>query len=119
MVELIEPRDWVESEGLRREVFAFRHSVFVQTLNWDVTSHDGWEFDEYDALLPFYMIKRGPNGNLRAVWRLLPTSGPYMLRNTFPQLLDGWPAPASAADSRARPPRAPPRWRAAPILAPG
>ncbi len=29
-------------------------------------------------------------------WRLLPTTGPYMLRDVFPQLLHGVAAPAAA-----------------------
>jgi acyl homoserine lactone synthase len=51
------------------------------------------EIDGYDALEPLYMMMREPGGELRGCWRLLPTEGPYMLKDSFAQLLRGEPAP--------------------------
>ncbi len=87
MIELITAGDWVKSPRIRKEVFRFRHHVFVRRLAWDIKSYDRLEFDAYDALLPVYMVARDYNQNLIALWRLLPTTGPYMLKNTFPKLL--------------------------------
>jgi len=39
--------------------------------------------------------KGARHGSVDACWRLLPTTGPYMLRDTFPELLHGQPAPCS------------------------
>jgi acyl homoserine lactone synthase len=97
MVELIMPNDWAVSPELRREVFAFRHRVFRERLAWEIRTHDALEFDEFDALLPLYMLARRADGHLLALWRLLPTTGPYMLRNTFPFLLEGRAAPRDPA----------------------
>jgi acyl homoserine lactone synthase len=51
------------------------------------------EIDGYDAIDPHYMMMHEAGGTLRGCWRLLPTQGPYMLKDTFPQLLYGQPAP--------------------------
>jgi acyl homoserine lactone synthase len=52
------------------------------------------EIDGYDALEPHYMMMREPGeGILRGCWRLLPTDGLYMLKDSFPQLLHGQAAP--------------------------
>jgi len=53
----------------------------------------GMEIDGYDALDPYYMAIKGGNNELRGCWRLLPTEGPYMLKDSFPQLLHGQVAP--------------------------
>ena len=70
----------------------FRHRVFRERLNWEVQSTDDMEFDIFDTLNPYYMIAQHA-GEIIGCWRLLPTTGPYMLKNTFPQLLNGQPAP--------------------------
>jgi acyl homoserine lactone synthase len=79
-------------------MFRLRSAAFADRLGWAVTSVGGRETDHFDALDPTYMIARDRSSPARAVgcWRLLPTLGPYMLRDVFPQLLDGAEAPADA-----------------------
>lgn len=77
-------------------MFAFRHEVFFRRLGWQVETHEGLEFDAFDQLDPVYMIAKGSHGNVEGCWRLLPTTGPYMLSDTFPQLLRGEPVPRAA-----------------------
>lgn len=86
MIELITARDWVETPSLRDEIFEFRHRVFIKNLAWKIPSCDGLEFDEFDALLPHYFTSRTSNGRLKALCRLLPTTGPYMLKHRFRRL---------------------------------
>ena len=75
-----------------KAMFRLRHAVFKERLRWDVTSHEGMESDDYDNLDPVYMVF--PNGSqVDGCWRLLPTTGPYMLKDVFPELLCGEPAP--------------------------
>lgn len=76
-------------------MFAFRHQVFHDRLGWDVTSDHGLEYDHFDRLDPVYLLARDENARVEGCWRILPTTGPYMLRDTFPQLLGGMPAPHS------------------------
>jgi acyl homoserine lactone synthase len=80
------------------EMHTLRAKVFQGRLGWEVPVLSGMEIDAYDALDPHYMLMREPGagakaGILRGCWRLLPTEGPYMLKDSFPQLLLGQPAP--------------------------
>ncbi len=75
------------------DVFRFRHQVFYERLGWEVGSRQGMEYDRFDELEPVHMFSRNANGRIEACWRLLPTTGPYMLEAVFPQLLRGEAAP--------------------------
>lgn len=73
-------------------MFRLRHEVFKERLNWDVGSMSGKERDDFDDLEPVYIVCE-EGGEVLGSWRLLPTTGPYMLKNVFPELLHGAPAP--------------------------
>lgn len=76
---------------------ALRYQVFRRRLNWEVPTEGERERDEFDTLPEAtYMLVRGEMGEVLGCWRLLPTQGPNMLRDTFPQLLDGGPVPSGA-----------------------
>lgn len=74
-------------------MYRLRAKVFKERMGWDIPVMSGMEIDGYDALDPSYMIIRERDGNVRGCCRLLPTEGPYMLRDTFPELLHGQRAP--------------------------
>ncbi|MGZ5202515.1 MAG: acyl-homoserine-lactone synthase [Telluria sp.] len=76
------------------EMHALRAKVFKGRLGWEVPVLSGMEIDGYDALEPLYMMIREQGGALRGCWRVLPTEGPYMLKDSFPELLDGAEAPS-------------------------
>ncbi|MES2018938.1 MAG: acyl-homoserine-lactone synthase [Pseudomonadota bacterium] len=77
------------------EMHTLRAKVFKDRLGWEVPIMSGMEIDGYDALDPLYMMIREPGGGaLRGCWRLLPTEGPYMLKDSFAQLLHGAQAPS-------------------------
>lgn len=79
------------------EMHKLRAKVFKDRLGWEVPVLSGMEIDGYDALDPFYMMIREPGANtLRGCWRLLPTEGPYMLKDSFAELLHGEQAPHNA-----------------------
>lgn len=79
------------------EMHTLRAKVFKDRLGWEVPVLSGMEIDGYDALEPYYMMIREPgHGRLRGCWRLLPTEGPYMLKDSFAQLLHGQAAPRHA-----------------------
>lgn len=79
------------------EMHKLRAKVFKDRLGWEVPVLSGMEIDGYDALDPYYMMIREPGeGTLRGCWRLLPTEGPYMLKDSFAQLLHGSTAPEHA-----------------------
>jgi acyl homoserine lactone synthase len=78
-------------------MFRFRHKVFYERLGWDVDSNGGVERDSYDELNPVYLVAKNGREEVEGCWRLLPTTGPYMLKDTFPQLLRGAGAPQDPA----------------------
>ena len=77
------------------EMYRLRAKVFKERMGWDIPVLSGMEIDGYDALDPHYLLIKDHN-SVRGCWRLLPTEGPYMLRDTFPQLLNGRMAPCDA-----------------------
>src|SRR5574337_1617620 len=70
-------------------MFKNRAEVFSARLGWDVVVNNGYERDRFDDLNPLYLVSVDPE--TEGYWgslRLLPTTGPNMLRDVFPQLLD-------------------------------
>jgi acyl homoserine lactone synthase len=78
------------------EMHRLRYRVFKGRLDWDVTVSGDMEIDEYDALGPIYLLHRNHAGRVEGCVRLLPTTGPTMLRDSFPALLGAEPAPFRA-----------------------
>jgi acyl homoserine lactone synthase len=71
-------------------MFRNRAEIFSERLGWEVIVKDGYERDTFDDANPLYLVSVDPD--TEEYWgslRLLPTTGPNMLRDVFPQLLDG------------------------------
>ena len=71
-------------------MFRNRAENFAERLGWEVVVKDGYERDMFDDANPLYLVSVDPD--TEEYWgslRLLPTTGPNMLRDVFPQLLDG------------------------------
>jgi acyl homoserine lactone synthase len=71
-------------------MFRNRAETFSAQLGWEVVVKDGYERDCFDDANPLYIVSVDPESE--EYWgslRLLPTTGPNMLRDVFPQLLDG------------------------------
>src|SRR4030081_1534409 len=77
------------------QMHRIRKTVFKDRLGWDVTVSGELEVDEYDALGPSYLLSIDISGNLNGCVRLLPTTGPNMLRDIFPSLVANAPVPCS------------------------
>jgi len=90
---------WLQSHQLR-------HQAFVDRLGYDVPSHDGLEWDQFDTPRAAYIVVED-GGRCAAVCRLVPTCAPYMLETVFPELLpyappkqaDVWEASRIAVDA--------------------
>ena len=80
------------ASGKLEGMFKLRHEVFKERLDWEVGTAGGKERDMFDDLDPVYIVCEH-EGDVLGSWRLLPTVGPYMLKNVFPELLYGIPAP--------------------------
>jgi acyl homoserine lactone synthase len=90
-VEIASRRDFNQADLYA--MHKLRAKVFHDRMGWDVPILSGMEIDGYDAIDPYYMLMRETDGILCGCWRILPTVGPYMLKDTFPELLHGTPPP--------------------------
>ena len=69
-------------------MFRCRASTFSDRLGWEVVVRDGYERDRFDDENPLYVVSVDPaSGEYWGSLRLLPTTGPNMLRDVFPCLL--------------------------------
>jgi acyl homoserine lactone synthase len=71
-----------------RQMHRLRATVFGGRLAWDVSVTAGEERDQYDDFKPTYLLAVAEGGLVAGCVRLLPASGPTMLEQTFPQLLN-------------------------------
>lgn len=71
-------------------MFRSRAETFHERLGWEVTVKNGYERDRFDDINPLYLVSVDPDTErYRGSVRLLPTSGPNMLRDVFPFLMGG------------------------------
>lgn len=90
MITTIEGVDRARHPTLIDAMFRMRAAVFADRLEWDVTVTQGWEIDRFDAEDPLYLLSVDQKtGALQGAVRLLPTTGPNMLRDVFPVLVPG------------------------------
>lgn len=95
VIQLITPDAYAAFIDELAEMHRLRYRIFKERLGWDVQVAGDMEVDEFDACRPVYLLQRDHDGRVQGCVRLLPTTGPTMLRDTFPALLDGEAAPAS------------------------
>lgn len=88
MLKIVETANRSEYRQLLDDMHALRARVFKDRLQWDVAVTDGREIDVFDAADPLYLLAvNDTTGRLEGSVRLLPTTGPNMLRDVFPVLL--------------------------------
>ena len=69
-------------------MFRNRAQIFSEQLGWNVSVTNGRERDVFDDENPLYLVSVDPlTKKYRGSVRLLPTTGPNMLRDVFPFLL--------------------------------
>ena len=90
MITVIEGVDRDRHPALIEAMFRMRAAVFAERLEWEVTVTNGLEMDLFDAEDPLYLLSVDERtGSLQGGVRLLPTTGPNMLRDVFPILVPG------------------------------
>jgi len=77
------------------EMHRLRKTAFKDRLGWDVTVSGELEVDQFDALAPSYVLSIDRRGAVNGCVRLLPTTGPNMLRDIFSSLVTNAPVPCS------------------------
>ena len=84
MIEIIQGDDIARRKDVVEEMFRIRARVFHDILKWDVTVKDGLEIDQFDDADPLYLVSIDEEtGEIQGSVRLLPTTGPNMLRDVF------------------------------------
>ncbi len=83
--------------ALLDSMFRVRRVQFAERLKWEVAvDRQGREVDWYDALGPVYVIAEDEaTGQCLGCMRLLPTSGPNMLKDIFGEMLNCSEVPSS------------------------
>ena len=81
--------------NLYARVAGYRHQVFVERLGWPLHTENGMESDQFDRPDTVYVVAQDAHGHITGCARLLSTTGPYLLGEVFPQLLNGLPPPHS------------------------
>jgi N-acyl-L-homoserine lactone synthetase len=94
MMQLITPDNYAQFTDALADMHRLRFRVFKERLDWAVNAENGMERDRFDALEPAYLLYRRNDDQIHGCVRLLPTIGPTMLRDVFPQLLGGNPCPS-------------------------
>ena len=90
MIMTIESIDRQKHPVLIDQMFRMRAEVFSSRLGWEVSVNDGRETDRFDDEDPLYLMSvNDETGVLQGAVRLLPTTGPYMLRDVFSVLVPG------------------------------
>jgi acyl homoserine lactone synthase len=87
MIRLVSGSHRAEFPREIAQMHEIRKRTFYDRLHWQVKTLRSWEIDEFDALNPLYLLSIGDHGNVRGSLRLLPTTGPNMLADVFPELL--------------------------------
>ena len=93
MIKVITSDNIDDHPDLMQKVWRFRHVQFVERLGWtDLSSHDGREVDRFDTGDAIHLVLE-KNGEVVGYTRLLRTSGPHLLSDIYPQIMQGkdWP----------------------------
>jgi N-acyl-L-homoserine lactone synthetase len=83
------------SPGIFISMARYRHKVFIEKLDWQLAVEHDIELDQFDGPDTLYVIAFNDMGQVTGVARLLPTTGSYLLKDVFPQLLEGVQTPCS------------------------
>ncbi len=81
------------SVELLKAIYVFRARIFHQKLNWSVPIVNGQEIDRFDSLNPLWVIAE-EKGEIQGCWRILPTTGDYLMRESAFAGLSETPLPA-------------------------
>ncbi|TXG98527.1 MAG: GNAT family N-acetyltransferase [Nevskiaceae bacterium] len=88
MLHIVETHNRSSFTSLLDEMHVLRARVFKERLQWDVNVVAGREIDEFDSADPLYILSVNERTQrLQGSVRLLPTTGPNMLRDVFSVLL--------------------------------
>jgi N-acyl-L-homoserine lactone synthetase len=83
---------------IRMGLGAYRYEIFVRRLGWKLptsTETSTSEWDEFDDGATVHVVALSPARRVYGCARLMPTTGRYLLKDVFPELLGSASPPAS------------------------
>ena len=89
MIKLVYGHDRARFPELFDAMHRLRKQVFYDRLKWEVPVRGNWEIDPFDDENPLYVLSLDESGRLQGSLRLLPTTGPNMLRDVFSEITTG------------------------------
>ena len=95
MIDVLTRDNESRFSGCLESMFRLRYEVFVQRLGWILECRDGMEMDQFDNELAVYLVLRNNENEVLASARLLPMSGPTLLGDVFPFLIEGIEIPST------------------------
>jgi acyl-homoserine lactone synthase len=93
MLKVVTSQNADDYPELMDAVWRFRHAQFVDRLGWkELQSADGREIDRFDTDDAIHLIA-AQKGRVVGYTRLLRTSGPHLLSDVYPEIMEGqdWP----------------------------
>jgi acyl homoserine lactone synthase len=88
MIKLIYGHERQNFPELVDAMHRLRKQVFYERLKWEVNVEGEWEIDDFDQEGPLYVLSIDEIGRLQGSLRLLPTTGPNMLRDVFGKITE-------------------------------
>jgi acyl-homoserine lactone synthase len=86
-VRVVRWKDRKENKLLLEQYFRLRHEIYIDDRGWrDVERPIGMEIDAFDDRHAVYLIGLDDSNNIRGASRLVPTLGPHLLADVFPEL---------------------------------
>ena len=81
---LIDRRNRAAFASQIEEMYRIRHRVYVDGRGWQAIARaDKREVDQFDTDDAIYLLGLGADGNVLSGIRLLPTTGPHLMRDVF------------------------------------
>ena len=93
MLRIITSQNAEDHADLMERVWRFRHAQFVERLGWkELKSEDGREIDRFDTDDAIHLVVEKAE-RIVGYTRLLRTSGPHLLSEVYPEIMEGhaWP----------------------------
>lgn len=89
MLLLAHSNQFEDYEDVFVQMYRLRARQFSQRRGWRVTLRNGLEIDSFDSpeMNPLYVCVLSEEKQLLASLRLLPTTGPHMLADVFPEVM--------------------------------
>src|ERR1700704_2413473 len=87
MIRIVTKDNAERNLSILYQMHRIRKAVFKDRLGWDGTVRGEFEIGEYDAFWPKYLLLIDRYCILNGCVRLLPTTGPNMLRDIFPSFV--------------------------------